>query len=104
MLDIKNISIQTEQSVSGGGLELLISTRLGNTPSPIIPGEAEKIEEELIRLLSNIEENEIIRPEFGINVSCERVNRDFGHIVHIKIETNSNVNNCLLYTSDAADE
>ena len=92
LLDIKNISIQTEQSVSGGGLELLISTRLGNTPSAIIPGEAEKIEEELIRLLSNIEENEIIRPEFGISVSCERVNRDFGHIVHIKIETNSNVN------------
>ena len=34
LLDIKNISIHTEQSVSGGGLELLISTRLGNSPSP----------------------------------------------------------------------
>ena len=89
MLDIKNIFIQTEQSVSGGGLELLISTRLGNTPSPIIPGEAEKIEEELIRLLSNFEEDEEIRPEFSVDVSCNRVNRDFGHIVHIEIETNS---------------
>ena len=91
LLDIKNISIQTEQSVSGGGLELLISTRLGNTPSTKIPGEAEKIEEELIRLLSNYEENEEIRPEFDVSVSCKRVNRDFGHIVHIEIETNSNV-------------
>ena len=91
LLDIKNISIQTEQSVSGGGLELLISTRLGKRPSPTIPGEAEKIEAELIRLLSNFEENEEIRPEFDVNVSCKRVNRDFGHIVHIEIETNSNL-------------
>ena len=91
LLDIKNISIKTEQSVSGGGLELLIATRMGDIPSPRIPGEAKKIEQELIRLLSKFEKNEEIRPEIGINVSCERVNRNFGHIVHIEIETNSDV-------------
>ncbi len=91
LLDIKNISIQTEQSVSGGGLELLIATRLGNIPSPRIPGEAKKIEQELIRLLSNFEKNEEIRPEIDVNVSCKRVNRNFGHIVHIEIETDSDV-------------
>ena len=89
--DIKNISIHTEQSVSGGGLELLISTRSGNSPSPKIPGEAYKIEEELIRLLSYIEQDEEIKPKFNVNVSCKRVNRDYGHIVHIEIETDSNV-------------
>ena len=91
LLDINNISIQTEQSVSGGGLELLISSRSGNAVSPKIPGEAKKIEEELMRLLSEFREGEEIKPEFGVDVSCRRVSRDFGHIVHIKIETNSHV-------------
>ena len=93
---IKNISIQTEQSVSGGGLDLLLSTRLGEQPSPEIPGEEMKIEEELIRLLSNVEDGNEIKPEFTVDVSCKRVKREFGHIVHVEIETDSNVNKELI--------
>jgi len=90
-LKIKNISIQTEQSVSGGGLQLLISTRTGKQPSPQIPGEAMKIEDELMRLLSHYEDGSEINPKFSVDVICERVKRDFGHVVHIQIETDSNI-------------
>ena len=90
-IKIKHISINTEQSVSGGGLELLISTRLGNTPSPEIPGEAMKIKEELIRLLSKRQKQTEIKPIFNVDVNCKRVKRDFGHMVHIEIESETSV-------------
>jgi len=86
-MKIKRISIQTEQSVSGGGIELLKATKSGKKPSPEIPGEAQKIEEELIRLLSTMEGKNEIKPSFVVDVSCKRVEREFGHIVHIEIET-----------------
>ncbi len=91
-LKINKISIRTEQSVSGGGLGLLMSTRRGIQPPTEIPGEAMKIEEELIRLLSDYENGAEIKPQLTVDVICKRVAREFGHIVHIEIETESDIN------------
>lgn len=90
-IKIERISISTEQSVSGGGLELLISTRSGEQPSEEIPGEAEKIKEELIRLLSSMINQIEHKPSFDVFVDCKRIEREFGHVVHIEIETESPV-------------
>ena len=90
-IKIKRISIKTEQSVSGGGLELLNSTRSGEQPSVEIPGEANKIKEELIRLLSTMINRIERKPSFDVFVDCKRIKREFGHVVHIEIETESPV-------------
>jgi len=77
-----SVEISTEQSLSGGGYELLYST---NDIASEIPGEAEKISEECLRLLGRIESDEIKSADFNANVECKRVNRNYGHIVKVKI-------------------
>ena len=76
-----SVEIETEQSLSGGGYELLISA---NNFSSEIPGEAEKISEECLRLLGKLEA-EVEPAQFVTQVRCERVMRDYGHVVKVKI-------------------
>ena len=77
----KSVEIETEQSLSGGGYELLISA---NNFSSEIPGEAEKISEECLRLLGKL--GSAAEPaQFVTQVRCERVMRDYGHVVKMKI-------------------
>ena len=76
-LGISKVKVKTEQALSGGGWELVES----GLKSKEIPGEAEKMVEEarLLLGLANLE----------IEVSCERVARKDGHIVHVEVEFNS---------------
>ena len=85
---IRNVRIRTEQSLSGGGANLLRRGRLGGTFDREIPGEAEKMEEELLRLLADIDEdgNEE-HATFDVDIECSRVSRPFGHEVHIEART-----------------
>jgi len=83
VLGFNSVEISTEQSLSGGGYELLKST---NGFVSEIPGEAEKISEECLRLLGSIESDEIKPADFNTEVECKRVMRDYGHIVKVKID------------------
>jgi len=82
ILGFNSVEISTEQSLSGGGYELLNSA---NGFVSEISGEAEKISEECLRLLGHIESDEIKSANFNTNVECKRVKRDYGHIVKVKI-------------------
>ena len=83
VLGFNRVEISTEQSLSGGGYKLLKSA---NGFVSEIPGEAEKISEECIRLLGNIESDGIEPADFNTQVECKRVMRDYGHIVKVKID------------------
>jgi len=86
VLGFNSVEVSTKQSLSGGGYELLNSA---NDFSSEIPGEAEKISEECLRLLGQLESK--IKPaEFVTEVRCERVMRDYGHVVKVKIELQNN--------------
>ena len=78
----KSVKIETEQSLSGGGYELLNSH---DNFSPEIPGEAEKISEECLRLLGTLESK--VKPaHFVTQVICKRVMRNYGHVVKVKVD------------------
>jgi aspartate-semialdehyde dehydrogenase len=83
ILGFNSVEISTEQSLSGGGYELLKSA---NNFVSEISGEAEKISEECLRLLGSIESDVIKPADFNTEVKCKRVMRDYGHIVKVKID------------------
>ena len=89
---IRSVRVRTEQSLSGGGASLLQRGQSGADFDQTIPGEAEKMEEELRRLLANIAEDGTEKyATFDVNIECSRVRRSFGHEVHIETQTEKNI-------------
>ena len=83
-IGLDGVSIATEQSLSGGGIDLLTSYRETNEHSADIPGEAEKMQEECLSLLGRVQEDGGVRPaNFPVQVMVRRVNREYGHIVNV---------------------
>ena len=90
---IRSARVRTEQSLSGGGARLLQIGQSGEYFERTIPGEAEKMEEELRRLLADIDEDGAEEyATFDVNIECSRVGRLFGHEVHIEIQTEEDIN------------
>jgi aspartate-semialdehyde dehydrogenase len=86
MVGFNQVSVQTEQALSGGGWELLSSgIGVGNCE---IPGEAEKIEQELLHILGRVSNQGISPTTIGISVNCKRVSERDGHLVHVEVELN----------------
>lgn len=86
MVGFNQISIRTEQALSGGGWKLLSSGITDDNCE--IPGEAEKIEQELLHLLGRVSIEGVSPTTIGIDVDCERVSERDGHLVHVKVELN----------------
>jgi aspartate-semialdehyde dehydrogenase len=83
-IGLDGVSIATEQSLSGGGINLLTSFRETNEHSADIPGEAEKMQEECLSLLGRVQSDGVVRPaNFSVQVTVRRVNREYGHIVNV---------------------
>ena len=78
-VSISSVSIRTEQSLSGAGWNLMEEVnQLNRLSDDSIPGEAEKIIAELQHLLGN--------SGLHVDVQCQRVVEDFGHIVHVEFQ------------------
>ncbi len=85
-IGLNQVSIQTEQSLSGGGIELLSSARESGIVNEEIPGEAEKMHEECLSLLGRALPTGIRPANLPLTVDCKRVMREYGHIVHVEAE------------------
>ena len=77
------MTVRTEQSLSGGGLDVLTSARASGLDSDEIPGEAEKMKEEFLSILGRVQVNGVKPANIPIQVSVRRVNREYGHIVNV---------------------
>jgi len=82
-IGLDGVSITTEQSLSGGGIDLLTSYRETNEYPSDIPGEAEKMKEEFLSILGRVQVNGVKPANIPIQVSVRRVNREYGHIVNV---------------------
>ena len=79
---ISSVSVRTEQSLSGAGWRLMEEVnQLNRLSDDSIPGEAEKIVAELQHLLGN--------SQLHVDVHCQRVVEDFGHIVHVEFQVDA---------------
>ena len=82
-IGLDQVSISTEQSLSGGGIELLNAYRETGLHPLEIPGEAEKMHEECLSLLGRAQQDGVRPANLPVEVSVKRVNREYGHIVHV---------------------
>ena len=85
-IGLDRVTISTEQSLSGGGIELLNTYRETGEHPTDIPGEAEKIHEECRSLLGRVHENGVRLANLPVEVSVRRVEREYGHIVNVEAE------------------
>ena len=82
-IGLDGVSIATEQSLSGGGINLLTSFRETNEYSSDIPGEAEKMREECLSLLGRAQLDCVRLANLPVEVTVQRVNREYGHVVNV---------------------
>ena len=82
-IGLDGVSIATEQSLSGGGIDLLNSYRETNEFSAEIPGEAEKMREECLSLLGRAQVDGVRLANLPVQVTVQRVNREYGHVVNV---------------------
>ena len=83
---IKSLEVQSEQSLSGGGWQMMASAKKTGEVSPEILGEDAKIAEEVLLLLGEFNGNDVTLAKFSTDISCRRVMRNFGHLVKVKVE------------------
>jgi len=84
--DFSSVSIVTEQSLSGGGRNMLSKGRMGMVMKSEIPGESESVVRELNRILGQKNDGVFQEANLEVIVSCSRVNRDYGHLATIEID------------------
>ncbi len=91
MLGFRRVKVRTEQALSGGGRDLLeAATALGSV-EPVIPGEAEKVVAELLRILGRASDEGNQPANIEVEVDCRRVMERHGHLVHVEVELNQAV-------------
>ncbi len=82
-IGLDDVKISTEQSLSGGGIELLKTfQKTGEYPIDI-PGEAEKMQEECLSLLGRAQSEGVRLANLPVDISVKRVSREYGHIVKV---------------------
>ena len=82
-IGLDEVYITTEQSLSGGGLNLLTNYRQTSEHPTDIPGEAQKIQEECLSLLGKAQTNHVQPANLPVHVSVRRVKREYGHVVNV---------------------
>ena len=83
-IGLDEVYITTEQSLSGGGLNLLTNYRQTSEHPTDIPGEAQKIKEECLSLLGKAQTNHVQPANLPVHVSVRRVKREYGHVVNVR--------------------
>jgi aspartate-semialdehyde dehydrogenase len=83
---IKSLEVQSEQSLSGGGWQMMVAANKSGEVLSEILGEGAKIAEEALLLLGEYNGNDVTLAKFSTDISCRRVMRNYGHLVHVKVE------------------
>ena len=84
--EINTVRVTTEQSLSGGGRNLLSRGRKGLPIESSIPGEAESIVREIKKIFGTLHDDEIKPLDIDIEAWCSRVKSEHGHLASIEID------------------
>jgi len=83
---VRRVFVATLQALSGAGLEGPRGLDLVDNVLPYIPGEEDKLEKELGKILGSVE-NGTIRPlEIAVSAHCHRVSTLDGHLEAVSVE------------------
>jgi aspartate-semialdehyde dehydrogenase len=82
---VERLVVATLQAISGAGTSGPRGIELLDNVLPWIPGEEEKIEQELARLLGAVGDDGIIRAELSASAHCHRVPTLDGHLEAVSV-------------------
>lgn len=82
---IERIVVSTLQAVSGAGIEGPRALEMLDNVVPYIPGEEEKIEREMGKILGSIEGTRLRRAELAVSAHCHRVATTDGHLEAVSV-------------------
>jgi aspartate-semialdehyde dehydrogenase len=82
---IQTVRMRSEQALSGAGWQLLFDedANKGILDSEI-PGEAEKVAEELLHVFGTLDGTTVVPAQMELDIECQRVVRRDGHQVFVK--------------------
>lgn len=89
--DINRVYVSTMQAVSGAGYNGVPSMAIVDNLVPYIAEEEEKLEEETLHLLGNLDGLDVTPANFGLTTSCHRVAIVDGHTESVFVELNQDV-------------
>jgi aspartate-semialdehyde dehydrogenase len=82
---IERMVVSTLQAVSGAGIEGPRALEMLDNVVPYIPGEEEKIEREMGKILGSIEGSRLQRAELAVSAHCHRVATTDGHLEAVSV-------------------
>lgn len=83
---VEGVHVTTLQSISGAGYPGVASLDILDNVIPFIQGEEKKVEEEPLKILGKISNNQIEYASFPISAQCNRVAVTEGHMACISIK------------------
>jgi aspartate-semialdehyde dehydrogenase len=82
---IERLVVSTLQAVSGAGIEGPRALEMLDNVVPYIPGEEEKIEQEMGKILGAIEGTRLTRAPLAVSAHCHRVATTDGHLEAVSV-------------------
>jgi aspartate-semialdehyde dehydrogenase len=82
---IERLVVTTLQAVSGAGVEGPRAMEMLDNVVPFIPGEEEKIEQEMGKILGTIEGRRVERAALAVSAHCHRVATTDGHLEAVSV-------------------
>ncbi len=83
---IRRMVVTTMQAVSGAGVRGPAAIDMLDNVVPYIPGEEEKIERELAKLLGTVRGGRVVDAELVVSANCHRVSIIDGHLASVSLE------------------
>ncbi len=83
---IRRLVVTTLQAISGAGAEGPRALDLVDNVLPYIPGEEEKLEQELARMLGVIGDDGVTAADMPVSAHCHRVGTLDGHLEAVSVE------------------
>jgi aspartate-semialdehyde dehydrogenase len=83
---LRSVVVSTMQAASGAGLAGPSALQLLANVLPYIPGEEEKIEQEVGKIFGRVEGAEVARQSIAVSAHCHRVPTVDGHLEAVSVE------------------
>lgn len=85
---IESVVATTMQALSGAGYPGVASLAISDNVLPFIDGEEEKIEEETLKILGQMNGERIEDAPMKVSAQCHRVNVSDGHLAAVRVKLN----------------
>lgn len=87
---IRRMLVTTLQAISGAGYPGLPALQITGNVLPNIPGEAEKLQTEPLKIFGKLQEKGVCPAEIAISAQCNRVPVLNGHLISVSLQLQEN--------------